>query len=73
MKGMKSRLLSFQNLFHSSDLNKDDAETMITAPRVADGMYTNISEIAATAIIITIAVTQADNFYGFRILPSKTN
>ena len=38
MKGMKSRLLNFQNLFHSSDLNKDDADTIITAPKVADGI-----------------------------------
>ena len=38
IKGMKSRLLNFQNLFHSSDLNKDDADTIMTAPRVADGI-----------------------------------
>ena len=38
IKGMKSRLLNFQNLFHSSDLNNDEADTIMTAPRVADGI-----------------------------------
>ena len=37
-KGIKSRLDEFQNIFHSSGLNNDAAETIITAPSVADGM-----------------------------------
>ena len=37
-KGIKSRLDEFQNIFHSSGLNNDAADTMITAPSVADGI-----------------------------------
>lgn len=59
--GIKSRLDAFQNIFHSAALNNDAADTIITAPSVADGIYTNISAIAPNATKMTLEVITADN------------
>ena len=42
-------------------MKRDDADTMMTAARAADGMYTKISAMRQAANKITPAVTQADS------------